>query len=66
MSAQVLPDGFEDGEQTWGIVCDQPFPGNLYCGQVRRPDQLHAGKFVYPFLFERSAKGALIEMEQES
>lgn len=64
MSAQILADGFEDGARVWGIVCDRPFPGNRYCGGVRRSDELHAGKFVYPFELRRSAVYALAEMEE--
>ena len=62
-AAEILPDGMEDGVQTWGIVCDREFPGHLYCGHVRRPWELHAGKFVYPFESRRTAEGALAEME---
>ena len=62
MSGHILPDGIEDGVQVWGVVCDEPFSGNLYCGHFRRLDEPNAGKFVYPFEARRSAEKALAEM----
>jgi hypothetical protein len=64
-AAEVLPDGVEDGVPVWAVVCDREFPGHLYCGHVRRADEPHAGKFVYPFERRESAEAALAEMEAQ-
>lgn len=64
-NAEILPDGVgEDGAPTWGIVCDREFPTGAWCGRVRPPGDLHAGKFVYPFSNLKMAEYALADMEQ--